>query len=64
MLAAHSVASVAGADSFWLDVKKTVTAAVILAILGGLWVHYIDSIEMRHDLDALYGYVNDVAQGE
>lgn len=41
---------------------QAVVVALLLAVLGKVWTTYETVVELRHDVDALYSLVDDVAK--
>lgn len=48
----------------WQNILQALIIAGLLAVLGKMWQTYETVLELRSDVDQLYGLVNDLARGE
>jgi hypothetical protein len=49
-------------QKFWMGVLQAIIVALLLGVMGKVWQTYEQIIELRHDVDVLYGEVNELAQ--
>jgi len=51
-------------SKFWMSVLQAVIVALLLGVMGKVWQTYEQVLELRHDVDVLYGEVNELAQNQ
>jgi len=51
-------------EKFWLGVVQAIVVALLLGIGATAWETYQEVVDLRHDVNVLYGMVNELAQRE